>query len=100
MTYLTYGKEVSSTGTPHLQGYLEWFTSISLVALKKRLGIPEIHLEARIGTQQQAIDYCHKDGDFVEYGVRKKGRVVALPTTKNKMLAFKDILAEGGLVSL
>lgn len=64
--YIIIGKEIGKEGTPHLQGYFE---------LKKRLRFNQIkkinnrmHFESRRGTQQQAIDYCKKDGDYKEFG--------------------------------
>lgn len=68
--YIIIGKEVGETGTPHLQGYCE---------LKKRTRFATVcgyfgnrgHIEARRGTQDQAIDYCKKGGEFAEYGQRR-----------------------------
>lgn len=66
--YITFGREKGENGTPHLQGYIHFrsprhFTSV------KRL-VPRWHVEPRNGTITQAINYCHKDGDFVEQGDR------------------------------
>lgn len=57
--YLTYGREVGKSGTPHLQGYAE-------LVKRTRFGtihnlFPKMHIEDRKGTQSQAIKYCHKD---------------------------------------
>jgi hypothetical protein len=53
------GKEIGESGTPHLQGYLEFVH-------KKRpstLNLPkEIHWEAAKGNRTQNIAYCTKDG--------------------------------------
>lgn len=66
--YLVYGKEVApSTGTPHLQGYIHFSSEKTLRRVKGILG-PRFHLEARMGTIEQAIEYCKKDGDFKERG--------------------------------
>lgn len=64
--YLIYGKEVGESGTPHLQGYVEFTKPKRLAWLKRRL--PKVHWEARKGTRDQARDYCMKDGDFHEFG--------------------------------
>lgn len=70
--YLCFGEEVApTTGTPHYQGYLELSRKYTLNSLKKLLG-NRYHLVARLGTQQQAIDYCKKDHKFHEFGERKK----------------------------
>lgn len=67
ITYLVYGKEISSTGTPHLQGYVEFSTNKKFVTITKKL--PRAHLEARKGTAKQASDYCKKeDPNYIEIG--------------------------------
>lgn len=66
--YVIYGKETApTTGTPHLQGFISFKEGKTLAAAKKVLG-PHYHLEAKMGTIKQAVDYCKKDGDFVERG--------------------------------
>ena len=60
---LCYGKELApSTGTPHLQGYLEFDKRKELPFLKKRL--PRAHFEPSRLSFQWNIEYCSKDGDF------------------------------------
>lgn len=60
--YIIFAKEVApTTGTPHLQGYVELKRRLVLSKLKELLtGDPNhgIHLERRIGTQTSAIGYC------------------------------------------
>jgi len=70
--YVVYGKEVGKSGTPHLQIYLEFNNPVSMKNLKNRLSCPHAHIEPRMGTSQQASDYCKKDGDFKEYGTLSK----------------------------
>jgi hypothetical protein len=65
--YLVYGREVSSTGTPHLQGFMTLNKRHTLSSLKKLLG-PRPHLEPARKTSEQAADYCKKDGDYEEFG--------------------------------
>lgn len=60
------GQEIGESGTPHLQGYLEFKIQKDFSALKKAL--PKVHLEKRKGTAKQAADYCKKDGVFWEHG--------------------------------
>lgn len=57
-----YGKEIGESGTPHLQGYLEFKNAISMKSLKKWL--PRAHLEKARGSSKQNYDYCTKEGDF------------------------------------
>lgn len=67
--YMIYGKEVApTTGTPHLQGYVELKTQQRIKGVKKLLGTDRMYIEERMGTQQQAIDYCKKSGDYYERG--------------------------------
>lgn len=68
--YLVYGREVGESGTPHLQGYVEFENPRAPGAgwknFKKLMG--QCHFEVRHGTAKQASDYCKEDGDFKEYG--------------------------------
>ena len=67
-TYHVAGKEVGESGTPHLQGYIEFANKKEFSRIKKLM--PKCHLEKRKGTSKQAADYCKKDGDLViESGV-------------------------------
>nr|WMI39908.1 replication-associated protein [Rhinopithecus-associated circovirus 1] len=67
--YLVYGREVGDEGTPHLQGYVELDRRTSFAKVKET--IPRAHVEARKGTQQEAIAYCKKDDDWEESGERR-----------------------------
>jgi len=57
-TYLVYQLEKGTSGTPHLQGYVEWKSRKTLALCRKWL--PHAHFELRRGTAQQAADYCRK----------------------------------------
>lgn len=66
--YVLYGKEIGKkNGVPHLQGQLVFKNPKSFKKLKELL--PECHLET---TEDlfKSIQYCKKDGDFTELGVR------------------------------
>lgn len=65
--YLVFGREVGETGTPHLQGYIEFRSGISLATARRRVSLTG-HFEHRLGTAQEASAYCKKDGDFEEFG--------------------------------
>lgn len=64
--YIIFGKEVGASGTPHLQG---------TVCFQSRKRLPQVI--AVIGQAHcsvtrsllQSIEYCKKDGDFIEIGV-------------------------------
>lgn len=51
----------------HLQGYVEFSTSVRLAYLKKHLS-PTAHFEKRRGTREEARDYCRKADSRVEFG--------------------------------
>lgn len=56
--YVTFGFEISASGTPHLQGYVEFDAPKRVSTLKNWL--PTAHWEARLGSREQARDYCRK----------------------------------------
>lgn len=58
-----FAHEVGEQGTPHLQGYLRFKKPCRLSWWKNQL--PRVHVEARRGTEQQAWDYCIKDGNVL-----------------------------------
>lgn len=67
--YIILGKEIGKDKqTPHLQGYGEFKKRISLTKLKKLN--KRIHWEPRRGTQKQAIEYCKKENNFEEKGIK------------------------------
>jgi len=72
--YIVYGKEVGESGTPHLQGYVSFKDQKTLSACKKLVSY-RAHAEARLGTQEQAAQYCKKAGDFLERGVLPMSQV-------------------------
>lgn len=91
-TYLICGRERGASGTPHLQCYFEFSRQTSISQAKITLGSNRFHLEKRRGTQQEAIDYCKKEGDWFERGVpATQGR-------RNDLIHCKRALDEGKTV--
>ena len=65
LVYACVGKELSTSGTPHLQGFV-------CVRIRSRLSavsaiLPRAHWEVA-RTVEAAIEYCKKDGNFRELG--------------------------------
>lgn len=59
-SYIVFGKETGESGTPHLQGYAEFHKVSKYKAIAKRHAM---HCEVTRGTQEEAVNYCKKDGD-------------------------------------
>ncbi len=68
--YVCWGFETGDSGTPHLQGYVYFDKKHTMQQVKRKLPLRRAHLETSRGTPAQAIAYCQKDGDFVEFGER------------------------------
>lgn len=60
------GKEVGESGTPHIQGWVVFKVRKRPIEWAK---IPGIHWERQVGTDEQASEYCMKDGDFRSKGI-------------------------------
>lgn len=71
------GLEVGESGTPHLQGFVEFKTKIRPAGYK---GSPTcIHWEKCKGTRQQNIEYCSKDHKVDPRSTIKPPRVMKFP---------------------
>jgi len=65
--YLIVGKEVSPSGTPHLQGHLS-FTR----RLRRNQAIAHLGFQAHLTVARNiknSIEYCKKSGNFLQHGV-------------------------------
>lgn len=69
--YCVRGKETGENLTPHYQGYVYFGNKKSFEQLKTYL--PRAHIEQQRGKFDEAIEYCQKDGDWIEWGVRPRG---------------------------
>lgn len=67
-SYYVVGDEVGKSGTPHLQGFVYFPTQRTFGAIKKLL-LNKAHIEV-VRSIEASIDYCKKDGKFVEWGVK------------------------------
>lgn len=66
--YLIVGKEIASTGTKHLQGFIR-FKNARFISATIKL-IAGWHVEIARGSIEDNIKYCSKEGDFFEKGER------------------------------
>lgn len=57
------GVEIGESGTPHLQGYIEFTNKVRALG---EIGIKEIHWEKCRGTKKQNIEYTQKDKNFIQ----------------------------------
>jgi len=69
--YLCIGKEVGESGTPHWQGFCYFRERKSFLQVKEFFA--RAHWERQRGSNDQAIEYCQKDGDWEEWGDRPRG---------------------------
>lgn len=70
-TYLCYGKEVGESGTPHLQGFISFENPARISSLKKLSDRSHWSVARDV---KYAVDYCKKEGDFLEVGTPPKFR--------------------------
>lgn len=63
--YLIFGKEVGSSGTPHLQGHVSFMQKKRLSWLISHLG--QAHYSV-VRSIPRSIEYCKKEGDYSEFG--------------------------------
>lgn len=86
ITYMIYGEEKApTTGNPHYQGYVEFTSTQRIAGAKKIFNDDTMHFDKRRGTQEQAIEYCKKDGVFTEHGY---------PTRQGRRTDLKKIIEE------
>jgi len=95
--YLIIGKEVGSSGTPHLQGHVTFETKKRLTWITKNLGQAHYSLVRSI---PHSIEYCKKDGNFTEYGTspnvssqqgKRSDLELFILSVREGMVDFKDL---------
>ncbi len=93
LIYVIGGFEVGEQGTRHVQAFVQLKNRKRLTGLKKIF--PTAHCEIKKGTVQQAIDYCKKDGDWFEHGVKPKEQYSnGVEATKRKWSETRKLAAE------
>lgn len=90
--YIIFGKEVGAEGTPHLQGTVCFSKKQRLAQVKAQLGgNPHVEVVKNINA---SVNYCKKEGDWVEFGEQPAGR-----GSRSDLEGFKDDI-KGGMLSL
>ncbi|MGL6009820.1 MAG: hypothetical protein ACRC1D_10235 [Culicoidibacterales bacterium] len=82
-TYCVIGKEVATSGTPHLQAFIVFFNNQSPTSVKNLFGT-RAHIELAKGTTVQAATYCKKDNCYEEWG--------NMPTNQGKRTDIDDFV--------
>lgn len=69
VNYIIFGREVApTTGTPHLQGYMQFEKKKYFSTIVKYL--PGCHISKAFGSSQDNINYCNKlDTEYYEWGI-------------------------------
>lgn len=100
VSWLVIGKEISSTGTPHLQGACTLGRQMRFSTIKKLYGFKRCHIEQMYGTPQCSLTYCTKeDKNAFVYGTmpNQGKRNDLLPTISRlqKGDSLRDIASDG-----
>lgn len=91
ISYAIFGREIAASGTPHLQGYVEFGRRTRLGAAKQILGNPRIHMEIAIAQADQNIEYCSKEDEnpfIVGHRTQRQGR-------RNDLLEVQSAIRSG-----
>lgn len=90
--YLLFGEEIApTTGTPHLQCYVEFNGKKTWNVVRSLLPARAADIAVRKGSQKQAIAYCKKDGKFVERGEPKN------QGARHDLDGIRSLAAESGM---
>lgn len=93
--YLVFGYEVApETGTPHLQGYIQFKNEKSFKQVKKMLP-DRTHFEACKGSAVQNYKYCTKGENFEEFGEKPKTQKEKGECNKERWRLINEKAAEG-----
>ena len=88
--YLVIGREKGRKGTPHLQIYFQLAKRQRFSALKKLF--PKCHIEAAKGKPEQNVEYCKKQGDFIEIGtVQQNGQLYMMDMVKDLLNGMQPL---------
>jgi len=66
--YWIYGKDVSASGTAHLQCYFKCTKQITMATLKRIWKRAHLEVKSRHSTVLDCVNYCRMDGHYTESG--------------------------------
>lgn len=92
--YIVFQEEVGASGTPHLQGYIEFNTPRRMAYIKNALEEEAIHLEPARGTANECKAYCTKEDTRVG-GPYELGIMGGSQGKRNDLLALRDAIKSG-----
>jgi len=90
--YVCYGKEKGENGTPHLQGFVSFPSRKRMTYVKNVIGQAHFSMARML---DNSIDYCQKDGDYVEFGTRPQNKKGS--GRRTDLEEFKQDVKEGTL---
>lgn len=97
-SYCVYQEEVGETGTPHLQGYIEFAAPRTLATVRALAGLGGAHFEVARGSPEQNQNYCKKEegriGGPYETGTISKGQ-----GARNDLVVVRDAIRDGASIS-
>lgn len=85
--YIIFRKEVGDNVTPHLQGFVSFKSRVRRTTALQRVGQARLSVPRDV---DQAMEYCKKDCDYIELGVRPRG-----PGVRSDLEDFKDAVIAG-----
>lgn len=88
VAYVIYGREVGEGGTHHLQGFIA-FTERTRFGQARQVVGGGAHLESARSVPR-SIEYCKKDGDYVEFG-----ELSSRQGSRSDLDAFKEDVKAG-----
>jgi len=98
VTYLVYQEELGASGTPHLQGYVEFSCARTLATVRELDGLSGAHFEVAKGSPEQNQTYCKKEegrlGGPYEFGEVSKGQ-----GARNDLVVVRDAIRDGATVA-
>lgn len=89
--YIIFGREIGASGTPHLQGFISFNRRVRLNQCTDVVGKAHCTVARNV---DNSIEYCKKDGDYIEIGTKPSGS-----GTRNDLEVFKQAVI-GGLLDL